>query len=138
MTEGLLLDASVILAAIDAGDAHHSAASSLLFAAGADLLTLDLARYEIANVTAVSWSEPEITSTALAITETLGGRDGLLRSSMALIQDASEIAHRQSISVYDASYVAAARATGRQLVSCDQRDLVSKRLAVMPSGVGGI
>lgn len=133
MTAGLLLDASTILAAIDSGDANHEAARELLYAAERDLLTLDLARYEVANVTTVSWSEPETTSTILAITETLGGRDGLIRSDMALLQTAAELASRHSISVYDAAYAAAAILTARQLVSCDQRDLVANGLAVLPA-----
>jgi len=42
------------------------------------------------------------------------------------------LADEHAISVYDAAYVAAARESGRSLVSCDVRDLVSKGLAELP------
>lgn len=37
-----------------------------------------------------------------------------------------------TISVYDAAYAAAADEGGHRLVSCDERDLVSKGLAMLP------
>jgi predicted nucleic acid-binding protein len=40
---------------------------------------------------------------------------------------------RPPISVYDAAYVAAADECGHHIVSCDERDLVSKGLAVLPT-----
>ena len=44
----------------------------------------------------------------------------------------SEIAERHTISVYDAAYAAAADEGGHRLISCDERDLVSKDLAALP------
>ena len=37
------------------------------------------------------------------------------------------------MSVHDAAYIAAARAMNGRLVSCDERDLVSKGLACLPA-----
>jgi len=130
---GLLLDASVVLAALDPEDVNHEASSALLHDESRDLATIDLARYEVANVTVTRWRDPDRAPVALAVVETLGGRDGLIRSDMPLVVAASEISASNAISMYDSSYVAAARATGRQLVSCDERDLVSNGLAVHPA-----
>jgi predicted nucleic acid-binding protein len=130
-----LLDASVVLAALDRVDVNHERSSALLGDEERDLATLDLARYEVANVAVTLWHELGTAARALAVLETMGGRDGLVRSDMKLLVAASEIAARNSISVYDASYVAAAQATDRQLVSCDQRDLVSRGLAIHPAEI---
>ena len=46
----LLLDASAILAAFDSDDALHAPARAMLADPGVTLATLDLARYEVANV----------------------------------------------------------------------------------------
>ncbi len=130
---GFLLDASVVLASIDASDQNSDAARELLVGDALDLASLDLVRYEIANVVAVSWQKPDLASAVLAIAETLGGPNGLIRSEMSLLMAACEIAEKHSISVYDAAYVVAARTSGRTLVSCDERDLISNGLAVLPS-----
>lgn len=50
---------------------------------------------------------------------------------------AAELAIEHDLSVYDAAYVAAARAWGGVLVSCDVRDLVSKGLAQLPGDTQG-
>lgn len=131
MTE-LLLDASVILAAVDQSDQNSQSAHRLLFDLTHDLASIDLIRYELANVTAVAWREPERTSAVLALAETLGAKNGLIRSDMAMLVSASEVAAEHGISTYDAAYVVAARSSSRTLVSCDQRDLVSKGLAILP------
>ena len=47
----LLLDASVLLATFDPEDDHHAPARTLLEDVETTLATLDLVRYEIANVT---------------------------------------------------------------------------------------
>lgn len=60
---------------------------------------------------------------------------GLLRVNGALIADAAAVADEHGISVYDAAYVVAARASGADLVSCDRRDLVSRGLARLPGDV---
>ena len=57
---------------------------------------------------------------------------GLVRVDAHLLEDAAAVADEHGISVYDAAYVAAARAVSGRLVSCDVRDLVSRGLAVLP------
>lgn len=131
--KGLLLDSSVILAAFDSDDTNHKASHELLFGGPHDLASIDLLRYELANVTAISWSEPKSTRTVLAVAEALSGSAGLIASDMAMLGEAAQLAAEHSISVYDAAYVVAARAAGRDLVSCDERDLVSNGLALLPS-----
>jgi hypothetical protein len=58
---------------------------------------------------------------------------GVLRSTDTLLARAAEIAELHAISVYDAAYAAAATDAGHRLVSCDERDLVSKDLAALPA-----
>ena len=97
------------------------------------LMTLDLAHYEIANVAVRAWAAPSLVGPLLAALERVADDGGVIASSNALLSRAAELAERHSISVYDAAYVAAAAGGERQLVSCDERDLVSKGLAVLPS-----
>ncbi|HVQ60165.1 MAG TPA: PIN domain-containing protein [Solirubrobacterales bacterium] len=128
----LLLDSSVVLAAFDQGDRHHEEARALLGDNGVTLATLDLARYEVANVAICGWKAPEAVSTLLGALEQIGGDGGVLPSTASLLARAAEVAELHGISVYDAAYVAAAADGDRRLVSCDARDLVSKGLAVTP------
>ncbi len=56
-----------------------------------------------------------------------------------LLTRATEVAERYAISVYDAACAAADDEGGHRLISCDERDLVSKDLAVLedvPPGPG--
>jgi predicted nucleic acid-binding protein len=129
----LLLDASVLLAAFDSEDDQHELARALLEDEMVALATLDLARYEVANVAVRAWRAPESAAPLLAAVERLGDDGGVLTSSSALLARAVEIAEQHEISVYDAAYAAAADQAGRRLVSCDERDLVSKGLAVLPA-----
>jgi predicted nucleic acid-binding protein len=128
----LLLDASVLLAAFDPEDDHHEPARVLLEDEKATLTTLDLARYEVANVAVRAWRAPESVAPLLAAVERLADDGGVHSSTDTLLTRAAEIAERHSISVYDAAYAAAADAVGHRLVSCDERDLVSKNLATLP------
>jgi predicted nucleic acid-binding protein len=130
----LLLDASVLLAAFDPEDDHHESARTLLEDENATLSTLDLARYEVANVTVRAWRAPESVSPLLAVVERLADDGGVVPSTDTLLTRAAEIAERHTISVYDAAYAAAADEAGHRLVSCDERDLVSKGLATLPAG----
>jgi predicted nucleic acid-binding protein len=57
---------------------------------------------------------------------------GLVRVDASLIAHATTIFEEHRISAYDAAYVAAARASNGQLVSCDVRDLVSQGFARLP------
>jgi len=129
----LLLDASVLLAAFDPEDDHHEPARVLLEDDQATLATLDLARYEVANVAVRAWRAPESVTPLLAAIEKLANDGGVLTSTGPLLVRAAEIAERHTISVYDAAYAAAAGDAGHRLVSCDERDLVSKNLATLPT-----
>jgi predicted nucleic acid-binding protein len=128
----LLLDASVLLAAFDPEDDHHEPARALLEDEEVTLATLDLARYEVANVAVRAWRAPESVVPLLAVIERLADDGGLVPSTDTLLTRAAEIAERHTISVYDAAYTAAAGEGGHRLVSCDERDLVSKGLASLP------
>jgi predicted nucleic acid-binding protein len=128
----LLLDASVVLAAFDPDDAHYTPATALLGDASVTLATLDLARYEVANIAVRAWRNPEAVAPLLAVLERIADDGGVIVSTGALMARAAELAEHHSISVYDAAYVAAVREGHRRLVSCDRRDLVSKGLAVFP------
>jgi predicted nucleic acid-binding protein len=129
-----LLDASVLLAAFDPDDVHHESARVLLSDDEATLATLDLARFEVANVAVRAWRAPELVAPLLATIDRLADDGGVFRSTDALLTRAAELAERHTISVYDASYASAAADTGLRLVSCDERDLVSKSLAIFPAG----
>lgn len=131
----LLLDASVLLAAFDPEDDHHEPARALLEDDEATLATLDLARYEVANVAVRAWHAPESVAPLLVAVERLADDGGVLVSTDTLLARAAEIAERHTISVYDAAYAAAAGEAGHHLVSCDERDLVSKGLAALPASV---
>jgi predicted nucleic acid-binding protein len=97
------------------------------------LATLDLARYEVANVAVRAWRAPGSVAPLLAAIEKLADDGSVLTSTSALLARAAEIAERHSISVYDAAYAAAAGDAGHRLISCDERDLVSKNLATLPA-----
>jgi len=129
----LLLDASVLVAAFDPDDGQSDAARAVLTESPTTLATLDLARYEVTNVAIRAWGLPGAVTRLLAIVDRIADDGGLVVSGNALLRDAAEIAEQHGISVYDAAYAAAAVAYGRQLVSCDVRDLVSNGLAVLPS-----
>lgn len=128
----LLLDASAILAAFDPDDRHHRSASALLADDSTTLATLDLARYEVADVAIRAWRAPESVSPLLAAVERFADDGGVIASTGPLLTRAAVLAELHSISVYDAAYAAAVEEGERSLVSCDTRDLVSKGLAVLP------
>lgn len=129
----LLLDASVLLAAFDRDDDQHEPSSALLLDSDATLATLDLARYEVANVAVRAWRAPDTVTTLLAAIDRLDDDGGVVTSTTVILTRAAELAETHSISVYDAAYVAAAETGGHRLVSCDQRDLVSPELATLPA-----
>lgn len=127
-----LLDASVLLAALDAEDAQHAAARQIL-SGEATLATLDLAYYEVGNVAARAWRDLAAAERLTGLVDVIASDGGLVRVDAELIADAARIADREGLTVYDASYVAAATRVGARLVSCDQRDLVSRGLALTPT-----
>lgn len=127
----LLLDASVWLAARDADDDDHMSARRLV--AGAQpLAALDLTLYEVANVATRGWRSPERARiVAGLVREACCG--SIARVDDPLIERAITIAEEHRLSVYDASYVAAAEMRGWKLVSLDFKDLVRAGLAVTPA-----
>jgi predicted nucleic acid-binding protein len=131
----LLLDASVILAAFDSDDGLHGPSQALLADPEITLATLDLARYEVANVAVRGWSASDRVAPLLEAIDRISGDGGVLASTTALLTRAAKIADEHAISVYDAAYVAAADQAGGRLVSCDIRDLVGNGLASSPDGL---
>jgi predicted nucleic acid-binding protein len=125
------LDASVLLASEDPDDENHGGASRLL-GGGDPLATLDLAFYEVTNVAVRSWRDPSAAHRLRERVVAVSDDGGLIRASAALLSSAATVADEHGISVYDAAYVVAARASGGELVSCDLRDLVSRGLARLP------
>ncbi len=126
-----LLDASVLLASEDPDDIHHGDASQLL-EGGDPLATLDLAFYEVTNVATRSWRDGSAAHRLSERIAAVANDGGLVRVDASLIAHATTIVEEHGISAYDAAYVAAARASNGQLVSCDVRDLVSRGLALLP------
>jgi predicted nucleic acid-binding protein len=131
----LLLDASVILAAFDSDDELHGPSQVLLADPHVTLTTLDLARYEVANVAVRGWCEFVRVAPLLEAIDRISSDGGVIPSTTTLLSRAAKLADEHVISVYDAAYVAAADQGGSMLVSCDMRDLVSKGLASSPASV---
>jgi predicted nucleic acid-binding protein len=131
----LLIDASVMLAAFDPEDDQHDDAAALLVDGQFTLATLDLARYEVANVAVRAWRAPASVRPLLATIDRIADDGGVISSSRPLLSLAAELAEAHGISVYDAAYVAVVAEHGHRLVSCDKRDLVSKDLAVLPDSL---
>jgi predicted nucleic acid-binding protein len=131
----LLLDASVILAAFDSDDKLHELSQALLANPDVTLTTLDLARYEVANVAVRGWCDLARVAPLLEAIDRISGDGGIMPSTTTLLSRAAKLADEHAISVYDAAYVAAADQAGGKLVSCDIRDLVSKGLASSPASV---
>lgn len=131
----LLLDASVILAAFDSDDQLHGPSKALVANPDVTLATLDLARYEVANVAVRGWGEVGRVTALLEAIDRISGDGGVIPSTTALLSRAAKLADEHTISVYDAAYIAAADQAGGTLVSCDVRDLVSKGLASSPARV---
>jgi predicted nucleic acid-binding protein len=129
----LLLDASVLLAAFDPEDEHHEPSRALLEEDEPTLATLDLARYEVANVAVRAWRAPDSVLPLLSAIDRLAEDGGVVAATTPLLAQAAELAERHEISVYGATYAAAASDLGRRLISCDKRDLVSRGLAVLPA-----
>lgn len=129
-----LLDASVLLASEDSDDSHHASAVRLL-GIREPLATLDLALYEVTNVAVRAWRNPGAAERLRERIAAIANDGGVVRADAELMGSAALIAEEYGISVYDAAYVAAARRVEAPLVSCDVRDLVSRGLAVLPSGV---
>lgn len=131
----LLLDASAILAAFDCDDEMHDAAKAILADPEVTLATLDLARYEVANVAVRAWRDVTRVSSLLEAIDRISDDGGITPATTTLLSRAAELAERHTISVYAAAYVAAASQAGATLVSCDTRDLIDNGLASSPVDV---
>lgn len=127
-----LLDASVLLAAFDTDDRYHRESRQFLEDPKASVATLDLARYETVNVAVRAWQQPDLVPTLLAVIDRIDCDGGVIVSSTRLLHFAADLAIQHKISVYDATYAAAAIDSGVTLVSCDHQDLISKGLAQPP------
>jgi predicted nucleic acid-binding protein len=127
----LLLDASVWVAAKDAGDRYFGSARALAVSPEVPVAALDLTLYEVSNALGARRGR---TKEALSLCELIGRRCGgdLLGVDLNLVQAALEVSRRHGLTAYDSAYVAAAERTGWTLVSTDIADLVSKGLAVTP------
>lgn len=131
LTETLLLDAGVWVAAKDSSDRYFDVARALVLDSARGLAALDLTLYETANVVGARWRQPEV---AKELSRTIAARCGehLLPVDTALVSSALDVVVEHGLTAYDAAYVAAARRHGWTLVSTDVADLVSRGLAVAP------
>jgi predicted nucleic acid-binding protein len=134
VSEVLLLDSSVWLAARDPDDRYHHSASELV-AIGPDereLAALDLTLFEVGNVAIRSWRSLRRARELTELVE-MAAAGNLERGETvcATVADADE----HGLSSYDAAYVTVARRRGWTLVSCDHRDLVGPGHAVTPDDV---
>lgn len=130
----IFLDASVLLAAEDPSDRHHHDATSLL-ESGIPLATLDLCALETTNVAITRWKDAVVAGRLRERVFSIARFGRLERVDDELVTAATELAERVGISVYDAAYAAASRRHETILVSCDERDLVSRDLAQLPASV---
>lgn len=126
----LLVDASVWVAAVTPQHPQHAQARSFL-GRGGPLTALDLTLYEVANVIARKYGQPQEARKLVHVLLTAAA-DSLQRVDATLLEDGVDLMVDHDLTSYDAAYVAAARRYGWQLVSLDVRDLVSKGLAVTP------
>ena len=131
LTEPLLVDASVWIAAINREDDFHRSAAALVLDERRAVAALDLTLYEVGNAVGARDGKRE---NAAYLNRLVVERCGqpLIRVDPDLIDAATEIAAEHSLTAYDAAYVAAARRGGMTLVSADLRDLVGRGLAVAP------
>ncbi|MDA8033707.1 MAG: PIN domain-containing protein [Actinomycetota bacterium] len=129
----IFLDASVLLAAEDNDDEQHQASAALL-ATGA-LATIDLAAYEVVNVAERRWRDPAASARLRQRLWAIAELGVLVRADAELTERTAELARAHQLSAYDAAYVAAARRLSLPLASCDQRDLVARGLAQLPSAL---
>jgi predicted nucleic acid-binding protein len=129
---GWFLDASVLLAAEDSDDANHSDARRLLEGPG-PLTTLDLAFYEVTNVAIAAWKDIAAARRLGGLIAAVADDGGLHRVEPSLLEAAAQLAQAHGISIYDAAYVAAAKAARAPLVSCDVRDIVARGLGRLPA-----
>jgi predicted nucleic acid-binding protein len=135
----LLLDASVWLAAVNPAETRHAESYELVDSAPGGAVTvaaLDLTLYEVANVAIVRWRSDTEAARVVELVRAACG-DELETVDEELVREASLLALEHDLTVYDAAYVASSRRRGRQLVSCDEIDLVRAGFAITPADVVG-
>lgn len=130
----MLLDASVWLAAVDEDDSLYDAARALVRSERARHVALDLTVYEVGNVAARVWGDPDRARRLCGVVLAACG-ERLVRVTAELAAQATATAAEWGLTVYDAAYVAAARRGGLTLVSTDFADLVRPGLAISPEAV---
>jgi predicted nucleic acid-binding protein len=125
-----LVDSSIWVAAVMPQHPHHAEADRFL-RAGPPLAVLDLTLYEVANVVARKYGQPD---EARELVRGLfrGSARPPLQADVTLLEAGLKLMSAHGLSAYDAAYVAAAHRNDWQLVSLDVRDLVSKGLAITP------
>jgi predicted nucleic acid-binding protein len=126
----LLVDASVWVAAVTPQHPQHVEARNFL-ARGGPMTALDLTLYEVANVVARKYGQPQEARKLVHVLLTAAA-DSLQRVDATLLDEGMDLMADHNLTSYDAAYVAVARRYGWQLVSLDVRDLVSKGLAITP------
>lgn len=131
VTDPLLVDASVWIAASNPEDTFHRAASEIAVNASRRVAALDLTLYEVANVVGVRDGRSSEAGFLLHLIADRCARN-LVRADANLLKAAVGQAEEHELTGYDAAYVAAANINGWTLVSADIADLVSKGLAVTP------
>ena len=129
-TDLFLVDASVWVAAVTPQHPQHGQAAKFL-EAGVPVAVLDLTLYEVANVVARNYRQPEEARRLVQGLPRASARSPLA-VDVTLLEEGLDLMAEHGLTAYDAAYVAAARRNGWQLVSLDIRDLVSKGLAVTP------
>jgi predicted nucleic acid-binding protein len=135
-TPTAVADSSVLLAAMRRrGEPAHEPAAAIVRAAGAERLelrVLDLTLYEIGNVIVRAWRAAlQEHERALRALQALCGEP-----IVPALEDhigAARIARDEGITLYDAMYVAIARRHGAALISLDERNLLSRELAISPT-----
>lgn len=130
----LILDATIWLAAHDPRDDAHDAARALVLGTALDLAALDLTVYEVANVAAAKWHDPEAAE-RLARLVAVAVDTRLIRVGADLLSLAVQLSAEHGLSVYDGAYAAASKQSQWTLVSTDS-DLVRPGLGVTPSDLG--
>lgn len=130
----LLLDASVWVAAVDPDDRFHVCSREIVLATERPLCALDLTVYEIGNVLGARKGEHAL-ARRIARAIFMRAQERFIRVSPELAEQATELARRHGLTVYDAAYVAAAEASDAKLVSADIEDLVAPGHALSPDQV---
>jgi predicted nucleic acid-binding protein len=126
----LLLDSSVWISSLDPAD-RHNAATQRLLERGTSFAALDLTLYEVANIAVRRWqARADARTLVRLVQESCPSRIATIDDELA--ERAIDHADRHGLSVYDASYVAAAELHGWTLVSIDHQDLVRPGLAITP------